>query len=181
MSRIGKKPIIIPKAVTVSKNGSLLTVKGEKGELARTLVPEIDVEIAEGVLTVKPVGASRKTPALWGLYRALIQGMVEGVTKGFEKRLEIEGVGYRAALEGKDLKFALGFSHPVMFPAPEGISFAVEKNAVIVKGINKELVGEIAAKIRGLKKPEPYKGKGIRYAGEVIRRKAGKKATAAGG
>lgn len=178
MSRIGKKPIIIPKSVTVSKNGSLLTVKGEKGELARTLIPEVDVEIADGVLTVKPIGTSRKTPALWGLYRALIQGMVEGVSKGFEKRLEIEGVGYRVALEGKDLKFALGFSHPVLFPAPDGITFVVEKNAIIVKGINKELVGEIAAKIRGLKKPEPYKGKGIRYAGEVIRRKAGKKATA---
>lgn len=181
MSRIGKKPIIILKGVTVTKNGSLLTVKGEKGELTRTLISEIAVEIAEGVLTVIPSGTSRKTPALWGLYRALIQNMIDGVAKGFEKRLEIEGVGYRVALEGSNLTFALGFSHPVKFAAPAGITFTVEKNAIMIRGVDKELVGETAAKIRNLKPPEPYKGKGIRYAGEVIRRKAGKKATAAGG
>ncbi|MDO8600703.1 MAG: 50S ribosomal protein L6 [bacterium] len=181
MSRIGKKPIEIPKGVTVTKNGSLVIVKGEKGELERTLVREIDLDIAEGMLTVKPIGTSRKTPALWGLYRALIQNMIDGVAKGFEKRLEIEGVGYRAALEGKDLTFALGFSHPVKFPAPDGITFTVEKNTILIRGADKERVGETAAKIRDLKPPEPYKGKGIRYAGEVIRRKAGKKAVAAGG
>lgn len=178
MSRIGKKPIIIPKGVTVIKNGFSVTVKGEMGELTRALVREIDVEIADGMLTVKPVGSSRKTPALWGLYRALIQNMIDGVAKGFEKRLEIEGIGYRAAMEGNNLLFALGFSHPVKFSAPDGITFSVEKNAIMIKGRDKELVGETAAKIRGLKPPEPYKGKGIRYAGEVIRRKAGKKATA---
>jgi large subunit ribosomal protein L6 len=178
MSRIGKKSIIIPHGVTVAKNGSLLSVQGEKGKLARTLIPEIDVEITNGVLTVKPVGTSRKTPALWGLYRALIQNMIDGVAKGFEKRLAIEGVGYRAALDGNNLTLALGFSHPVKFSAPEGIAFLVEKNTIIIKGIDKELVGETAAKIRHLKPPEPYKGKGIRYAGEVVRRKAGKKAVA---
>jgi len=130
-----------------------------------------------GTLVVVPVAETKRTPALWGLTRAIVAHSVEGVSKGFEKKLEIEGIGYRVNLDGKDFVFALGFSHLVRFPAPAGIEFKVEKNVITVSGFDKELVGETAAKIRALKKPEPYKGKGIHYQGEVVRRKAGKKAT----
>lgn len=179
MSRIGKKPIAIPDGVSIKIAGGVAEIKGPKGSL--TLCPPHGISVLEKEkeIVVVPDYESRETKKLWGTVRALIANMVEGVTKGYEKRLEVEGVGFRANLSGKNLELALGFSHPVKVPAPEGIEFRVEKNAIIVSGISKELVGRVAAEIRALKKPEPYKGKGIRYAGEIIRRKAGKKATAA--
>ena len=155
----------------------MVKIKGPKGEIVRTLPGEISVEIKDGVMKVVPVKETKRTQALWGLTRAILAHSVLGVSRGFEKKLEIEGVGFRVNLEGKNLVLLLGFSHPVRFPAPQGIEFKVDKNIITVSGFDKELVGETAAKIRALKKPEPYKGKGIRYQGEVIRRKAGKKVT----
>lgn len=178
MSRIGKKPIELAPGVTATKEGSVLVVAGPKGTLRRTVRPEIAVAIHGNILVVTPVATSRETPAYWGMTRALIAAMAEGVSRGFEKKLEIAGIGYRAILDGPTLQFALGFSHPVRVEAPEGITFRVEKNVITVSGVDKELVGNVAAHIRKLKPPEPYKGKGIRYLGEVIRRKAGKKAVA---
>ena len=177
MSRIGKKPIEIPSGVVVTVDGQRVSVRGPKGEIHRQVRPEIKIEMADNRLILSSAIETKKTPAFWGLTRALLAHAVEGVSKGFEKRLEIEGIGYRVALEGKDLVFQLGFSHPVRFPAPPGVEFKVEKNVITVSGFNKEIVGETAARIRALKKPEPYKGKGIHYQGEIIRRKAGKKAT----
>lgn len=179
MSRIGKKPIIIPDGVNIVTDGFNVSVKGPKGELSWKLNPAIGVEIEDKTLVVKPVLSAKKSAALWGTTRARIQNVVDGVTKGFEKKLEIEGIGYRAALEGNGLQLVLGFSHPVRFNAPNGIQLKVEKNVVTISGIDKDLVGETAARIRALKPPEPYKGKGIKYQGEIIRRKAGKKAVAA--
>lgn len=176
MSRIGKKPIELPHGVTVVKNGRVLSVAGPRGNLTLTLRPEIDAEVQGAVLKVVPVSGVRKVAALWGLTRALLAAMVEGVSRGFERKLEIEGIGYRAGLDGGNLQLAVGFSHPIEVNAPPGISFKVEKNVVTVSGIDKELVGDVAAKIRKIRPPEPYKGKGIRYLGERIRRKAGKKA-----
>lgn len=161
------------------KNGSLITIKGPKGELVWTLVPEIDIDVSGDMLAVKLVKSTKKAAALWGLTRAHLHNMVEGVTKGFEKKLEIEGIGYRASMDGFNLSLTLGFSHPVHFEAPSGIQFKVEKNVITVSGIDKVLVGRVAAQIRTLKPPEPYKGKGIRYQGEIIRRKQGKRAVAA--
>ena len=179
MSRIGKKPIQIPDGVTVAKEGNLVRVKGLKGELSWEFNPVVDIDISEKEILVRPAVQSKKTPAIWGTTRARIQNMVDGVTRGFEKKLELEGIGYRAALEGQNLQLSIGFSHPVRVEAPPGIKFAVEKNVITVSGIDKDLVGATAAEIRSMKKPEPYKGKGIRYQGEVVRRKQGKKATAA--
>ncbi len=180
MSRIGKKPIPIPEGVTVAVTGDTVSVKGPKGELKRVVHPDIRVETREGIIYVSPSRVSKKTPALWGLFRSLIAGMVEGVTAGFEKKLELEGIGHRASLEGDGtLSLALGFSHPVKVKPRTGIKFSVEKNVITISGVDKELVGNAASRIRDLKPPEPYKGKGIRYQGEVIRRKAGKKAVAA--
>ena len=177
MSRIGKKIIVIPSGVTVSVAGDQLSVKGPKGELHLTVHSDMDIEVKDGIVTVTPKkNASKKAPGIWGLSRTLVANMVTGVTNGFEKVLEFEGIGYRVALEGTTLVMQLGFSHPVRFEAPKGISFAVVKNTITISGFDKEQVGEAAARIRALKKPEPYKGKGIRYRGEVIRRKAGKKA-----
>ena len=182
MSRIGKKIIDIPSGVTVSVAGLDVSVKGPKGELRRTIHSDMDAVLSDGRIAVSPrKGASKKAPAIWGLTRSLIANMVAGVSQGFEKVLEFEGIGFRAALEGPALVMQLGFSHPVRIEAPGGIAFAVQKNTITISGIDKELVGEVAARIRALKKPEPYKGKGIRYRGEVIRRKAGKKAVASGG
>ncbi len=181
MSRIGKKPISIPEGVEVQKEGEKIKVKGSKGELERAVNPEIRVEIKENRISVIPQGETKKTKALWGLNRALIANMVQGVTNGFEKKLEIEGVGYKARMEGNDLIIEVGFSHPVKIAAPEGINFSVVKNIITVFGIEKDKVGQLAAKIRRVKPPEPYKGKGIRYQGEKIRRKAGKKAAASEG
>lgn len=175
MSRIGKKPISIPEDVEVKIEGQKIIVKGPRGELQREVRPEVKIEIKDKEIIVVPVKETKKTKAFWGLTRALIANMIEGVTKGYEKKLEIEGIGYKANLEGDDLILQVGFSHPVKIKQEEGIKFSIEKNIVTVSGINKELVGQIAAKIRAVKPPEPYKGKGIRYLGEYIRRKAGKK------
>ncbi|QQG45037.1 MAG: 50S ribosomal protein L6 [Candidatus Sungiibacteriota bacterium] len=179
MSRIGKKPIPVPVGVAVSLDGSNLVVKGPKGELTRLLHPDIAIEIKEGEISVTTRRQTKKTPALWGLFRSLIANMIVGVTAGYEKKLEFEGVGYRANLEGDTLIMQLGFSHPARLEAPSGIKFSVEKNSITILGIDKELVGETAARLRSLKPVEPYKGKGIRYKGEIVRRKAGKKAVAA--
>ncbi len=181
MSRIGKQPIIIPKEAAVKIENGIISVKGPKGELSYKMRPEIKAEIKDGSIVVYPILETKKTSAFWGLTRALISNMVKGVTQGYEKRLEIEGIGFKAIVEGKDLVLSLGFTHPVFVKAPEGAQFKVEKNVIVVSGFDKELVGKTAAHIRSLKKPEPYKGKGIRYQGEVVRRKAGKKAVAAGG
>ena len=177
MSRIGKKPIEIPESVTVSVAPGRVTVNGPKGELTQAINPDMKVEQTNGTLTVERPTDRGDHRALHGLTRSLIANMVEGVTDGFEKRLEIQGVGYRAKLQGKSLELALGYSHPVSVPAPEGIEFEVpQPTEVIVRGIDKQLVGETAAQIRKKRPPEPYKGKGIRYSGEYVRRKVGKRA-----
>lgn len=176
MSRIGKKPIDIPKGVEITQAEGNIRVKGPKGELACDIRPEIKVDISEDQVVVAPVKDSLKARQLWGLSRTLIANMVQGVTEGYSKKLVIEGVGYRAAVEGSSLVLSVGFSHPVVINAPEGVTFTVEKNVVTVEGIDKQLVGKMAADIRKVKKAEPYKGKGIKYEGEIIRRKEGKKA-----
>jgi len=178
MSRIGKKPIKIPEGVEVKIEGDLIVVKGPKGELKNQIRPEIKIEAKDRQIEFKPKIFNKGMPALWGTYRSLIFNMMEGVTKGFEKIMEIEGVGYRAILEGKDLVLNLGYSHPLKIKAPQGIEFKVEKNIITISGIDKQSVGQVAAEIRSQRKPEPYKGKGIKYRGEIIRRKAGKKAVA---
>jgi large subunit ribosomal protein L6 len=180
MSKIGKQPIQIPQGLEVKIDGNLIMVKGPKGELKRELAREIKAEIKNGQITVSINKSSKRSAALWGLSRMLLYNMIEGVKNGFEKKLEIEGIGYKAALQGKDLVLSLGYSHPVNFKAMPGIEFKVEKNTIIVSGIDKELVGQVAANIRKLRKPEPYKGKGIRYQGEVVKRKAGKKVVKSG-
>lgn len=175
MSRIGKRPIPIPAKVTVTVDGQSINVKGPKGELSRTLPFGVVVEQEGDLLLVKRRDDSRPARERHGLCRTLVANMVEGVSQGFQKRLEIQGVGYRAQVQGKTLNLSLGFSHPVKFDPPSGIDFAVENNTnVIISGIDKEIVGNIAASIRATRPPEPYKGKGVRYAGEFVRRKAGK-------
>lgn len=175
MSRIGKRPITIPDKVTVTVNGLHVNVKGPKGQLERTLPSQVTVEQDGKEVTVKRVDDSRVARQRHGLSRTLVANMVDGVSKGFEKRLQIQGVGYRAQVQGRNLILNVGYSHPVEIQPPEGIQIAVEKNTEItVTGINKEEVGNTAAKIRDVRPPEPYKGKGIRYAGEMVRRKAGK-------
>ncbi|HWC34095.1 MAG TPA: 50S ribosomal protein L6 [Mycobacteriales bacterium] len=175
MSRIGKLPIPVPSGVEVTISGRDITVKGPKGELSHSVVEPITVEQADGSLLVKRPDDERDSKARHGLTRTLVNNMVVGVTEGFSKTLEIVGTGYRVQAKGKDLEFALGFSHPVPVPAPDGITFAVESpTRFVVSGIDKQKVGETAANIRKIRKPEPYKGKGVRYADEVVRRKAGK-------
>ncbi|MGO1054026.1 50S ribosomal protein L6 [Crossiella sp. CA198] len=176
MSRIGKLPIPVPAGVDVKIDGPSVTVKGPKGTLAHTLVEPILIERDEdGVLQVKRPNDERRSRALHGLSRTLVHNMVVGVTAGYEKKLEIHGVGYRVALKGSELEFALGYSHSVKVTPPEGITFVVESpTRFSVVGIDKQQVGEVAANIRKLRKPDPYKGKGVRYAGEIIRRKVGK-------
>jgi large subunit ribosomal protein L6 len=176
MSRIGKLPVPIPSGVEVQIDGALVTVKGPKGTLSHTLAGGITAERSDdGSLQITRPDDERDSKALHGLSRTLVANMVAGVTEGFEKQLEIVGVGYRVQAKGSNLEFALGYSHPVVVQAPDGISFAVESPTKFsVKGIDKQQVGETAANIRKLRKPEPYKGKGIRYAGERVRRKAGK-------
>jgi len=192
MSRIGKKPIEILEGVEVKVEGNKVKVKGPKGELEKEFSPEMRIELKEGKVFVSPqaetpqenqlatAGRTKKTKALWGLTRALISNLILGVTNGFEKKLEIEGLGYRASTEEEGLILQVGFTHPVKIKSPAGIKFLVEKNIITVLGPDKELVGQIAAKIRKVRPPEPYKGKGIRYIGEQIRRKAGKRAVTAG-
>jgi len=176
MSRIGRKPIPVPAGVDVTIDGRTVKVKGPKGELTHVLADPITVERGEdGALYVKRPNDERRSKELHGLSRTLIANMITGVTEGYRKSLEISGTGYRVTAKGKDLEFALGFSHPVVVEAPEGITFTVEKPTLFhVSGIDKQLVGEVAANIRKIRPPEPYKGKGIRYLGEAIRRKAGK-------
>ncbi len=175
MSRIGKLPVIVPKGVDVKVDGRTVHVKGPKGELARTFHAAVEVARDDGSVIVTRKDDSQQSRALHGLSRTLIANMVRGVTEGYAKDLEISGTGYRAQLVGKKLQLALGYSHPIDIDPPAGISFAVETPQKLrVSGIDKELVGEMAAKIRGLRVPDPYKAKGVKYAGEVIRRKAGK-------
>ncbi|MBB5954859.1 large subunit ribosomal protein L6 [Saccharothrix tamanrassetensis] len=176
MSRIGKLPITVPSGVDVNIAGQDVSVKGPKGTLSLTVAEPIIIEkVEDGTLEVKRPNDERRSRSLHGLSRTLVQNMVIGVTQGYEKKMEIHGVGYRVALKGSDLEFALGYSHPVKVEAPEGITFAVETpTRFSVSGIDKQLVGEVAANIRKLRKPDPYKGKGVRYAGEKIRRKVGK-------
>ncbi|MDQ1335944.1 MAG: large subunit ribosomal protein [Thermodesulfobacteriota bacterium] len=174
MSRIGKRPISIPANVDVTVDGDRVRVKGPKGVLERSVHPKISIELDGNALRVTTNDESREARSLHGLFGALVSNMVEGVTKGFQKGLEIVGVGYRAELKGRTAVFSLGYSHPIHFDLPEGIDAAVEKSKIVLSGIDKELLGVTAAKIRGLRSPEPYKGKGIKYADEVIRRKAGK-------
>lgn len=175
MSRIGKKPIPVPKDVTVQLSGNTVTVKGPKGELSRAIHPLLKVAMENGTVTVARPGDEQQHKALHGLSRTLVANMIEGVSKGFEKVLEIQGVGYKAEANPKGVNLSLGFSHPVSYPAPAGIKIAVENNTVVkISGANKELVGQVAAELRALRPPEPYKGKGIRYQGERVRRKAGK-------
>ncbi len=180
MSRIGIKPILLPEGVTVEESDRRVTVTGPRGTLSLALRPEVGLAMDGGAVRVELIRPARKAAAYWGLTRSLLARMVEGVSRGFEKKLEIEGIGYRAALEGHTLVLALGFSHPVRIEPPAGITFRVEKNAVTVSGVDPVRVGDVAASIRKLRPPEPYKGKGIRYAGEIIRRKAGKKAVSTG-
>jgi large subunit ribosomal protein L6 len=175
MSRIGKRPIPVPPKVTVTINGQAVTVKGPKGELNRVLPDGVYAEQEGDALHVKRRDDSRMARERHGLGRTLVANMVQGVSQGFERRLEIQGVGYRAQVQGRNLLMNMGYSHPVQIEPPDGVSFAVENNVnVTVSGINKEDVGNTSAKIRAVRPPEPYKGKGIRYAGEVVRRKAGK-------
>lgn len=175
MSRIGKKPVAVPKGVSVTVTGHQVSVKGPKGELRRTLHPEIQLSLqGDQVLVTRP-SDEPKHKALHGLTRTLVQNMVDGVATGFQKVLEIQGVGYKAEAKPTGLQLALGFSHPVVYPAPAGIKFTVDGSTIVrIEGPDKELVGQVAAEIRSLRKPEPYKGKGVRYQGEVVRRKAGK-------
>jgi large subunit ribosomal protein L6 len=174
MSRIGKRPIPIPKGVEVKLDGDILTVKGPKGKLERRINPKVQIKVDDQDLFVSVKDKTREVGALHGLFGALIWNMVTGVTKGFEKVLEIVGVGYRAELKGRTAVFNLGYSHPINFELPEGIEARIDKAKIYLSGIDKELLGVTAAKIRSLRSPEPYKGKGIKYEDEVIRRKAGK-------
>ena len=175
MSRIGRLPITVPPGVTVTVDGRAITVVGPKGTLSRDLHPDMSVAQSDGSLLVERPDESKTHKELHGLTRTLVSNMVEGVTTGFRKGLEITGVGYRATLNGRKLQLNLGYSHPIEIDPPSGISFEVDNpTRLAVVGIDKELVGQIAAKVRAMRKPEPYKGKGVRYAGEVVRRKAGK-------
>jgi large subunit ribosomal protein L6 len=176
MSRIGKKAVAIPSGVTVTLDGQTVTVKGPKGQLSWTVADEIEVKQEGSELQLSKRGEGQRSQAMWGLSRSLVANMVTGVTTGFEQTLELVGVGYRAQMKGPALSMQLGFSHDVDIPAPTGISFATPKQTEIkISGIDKQAVGEMAARIRRMRPPEPYKGKGVRYAGEKVRRKEGKK------
>jgi large subunit ribosomal protein L6 len=177
MSRIGRKPIEIPAGVTVSQQADRIEVNGPKGTLELRLLPGLKLEQADNVLTLSKVVENIETQSSFGLMRTLIANMVTGVSKGYERQLEINGVGYRAAVSGNNVNLSLGFSHPVSFQLPAGITAKMEKNVLTISGHDKQLVGQVAANIRALKKPEPYKGKGIKYIEERIRRKAGKTAS----
>ncbi len=176
MSRIGKQPVVIPSGVEVKLEGEKIVAK--KGNLVKEVDTKgnVDVKIEDNKIVFEPKGQDRQSRAYWGTYRSLTNNMIEGLVKGFEKRLEINGVGYRAQISGKNLELQLGFSHPVIYPIPEGIEIKVEKNIIVVKGHDKQQVGQVAAEIRSFRPPEPYKGKGVKYVDEVIIRKAGKTA-----
>ena len=176
MSRLGKQPVALPNGVEVTLADSVLTVKGPKGTLTRTVHKDVNITIDNGVVSVAPAAETDEARALWGTFAAHVRNMVTGVTEGFTKVLEIEGVGYRAELRGNTLVLSMGFSHPVEMELPEGVAATVEKNVITLTAADKEVVGQFAANVRKVKKPEPYKGKGIRYQGEYIIRKQGKKA-----
>lgn len=176
MSRIGKKPVPVPQGVTATVDGQTVTAKGPKGELKFVVNDEVLVKLENGEIAVQPRDESKGARSKWGMSRSQIVNILHGVKDGFEKKLEINGVGYRAALQGKDLQLALGFSHDVIYRAPEGVTITVPKpTEIVVAGIDKQVVGQVAAEIREYRGPEPYKGKGVKYAGEVIVRKEGKK------
>jgi large subunit ribosomal protein L6 len=180
MSRIGKKPVTLPKGVTAQIEGHRVTIKGPKGEISRTMHAELAIAVEDGTVVVKRPSDEPRHKALHGLTRTLVSNMVEGVTKGFAKSLEIQGVGYKAEPKPFGVQLVVGFSHPVPYHAPQGIKISVENNVLVkVEGVDKELVGQVAAELRNVRPPEPYKGKGIRYVGEQVRRKAGKTAQAA--
>ncbi len=181
MSRIGEKPITLPKSVELKLDGAFILTKGPKGELKRLLDPRIEITIVDGQVFIKLKKQENSASALWGLYRALVSNMIKGVDTGFERVLTFQGVGFRAVASGNNLDLNLGFSHPIKYEAPAGISFKVEKNKIIISGIDREMVGHVASSIRSLKKPEPYKGSGIKYEEEVIIKKAGKKAATTAG
>jgi len=176
MSRVGKKAVAIPAGVTASIAGQTVNVKGPKGALSMVLHNDISAKVESGGIRVDPANETTRARAMWGTHRALIANLIEGVTKGFEHKLEINGVGYRAALQGKNLQIQLGYSHDIVFPIPEGITITVPKaTEIVVTGIDRQKVGQVAAKIRGFKPPEPYKGKGVKYSNEFVFRKEGKK------
>jgi large subunit ribosomal protein L6 len=176
MSRVGKKPVVIPGGVTAKIDGQHVAVKGAKGELHFTAPDAVSVKLEGGAVQVTPLGEDKKSRALWGTARARVQNLVVGVTKGFEKKLEINGVGYKAAVAGKNLQLSLGYSHDILFPIPGGVTITTPKpTEITVAGIDKQQVGQVAAEIRDFRGPEPYKGKGVKYAGEFIFRKEGKK------
>jgi large subunit ribosomal protein L6 len=176
MSRIGKKPIVIPSGVTAKLDGRTIAVKGARGELSFTAPDEVSVSIDGGAVHVKPQGDDKRARAMWGMTRAQIANLVGGVTHGFEKKLEINGVGYKAAIAGRNLQLSLGYSHDIMYPIPAGVTITTPRpTEIAVAGIDKKQVGQIAAEIRALRSPEPYKGKGVKYVGEFIFRKEGKK------
>lgn len=179
MSRIGKNPILIPAGTDVSVASHEITVKGKGGTLKRMLHPAISIKVEGSQVVVAPARQDRLGRSLWGTYASHVKNMIAGVNTPFVKKLQVEGIGYRAELAGKQLKLQVGFSHPVLLNIPQGITAAIEKNVITVSGADKEQVGEFAASVRAVKKPEPYKGKGIRYEGEVVRQKQGKKAAAA--
>lgn len=176
MSKIGKKPIPVPAGVQVDIQDRMVIAKGPKGTLSREVPAELDFRVEADQLLIRPMDGADSTT--WGLYRALVRNMIIGVSEGFTRVLEFQGVGYKAAVKGSDLELSLGYSHPITVKAPEGIAFSVDKNTITVAGIDKELVGHVAATIRSQREPEPYKLSGIKYAGEVIKKKAGKKAVA---
>jgi large subunit ribosomal protein L6 len=176
LSRIGKLPITLPGGITADLQATQITIKGPKGELSRPLLPSVKVSLSDNVLTLEPKDETADTKAKHGLMRALIANMVTGVNEGFTKQLEIHGVGYRASAAGKTHKLSLGYSHDINFEVPDGIEVSMQESNIIVSGIDKQLVGQTAARIRAYRKPEPYKGKGIRYTGEYIIRKSGKTA-----
>jgi large subunit ribosomal protein L6 len=179
MSRIGKQPIRIPQGVKVQVEGLTVRAEGPKGKLAQPVPAGLTPRVADGSIVIERQGEDRRVRALHGLARALVANMVTGVKDGFERRLEIVGIGYRAQMQGKSIQLALGYSHPVLFPLPDGITAEIDKQtAITLRGADKAVLGQTAAKLRALREPDPYKGKGIRYAGEVVRRKVGKKAGA---
>jgi len=176
MSRIGKKAVAVPSGVTANVDGQTIKVKGPKGALQYVVPDDISVAMDKGSIKVDPRNETKRARSMWGTSRTLVSNLMEGVTKGFENKLEINGVGYRAAVQGKNLQLSLGYSHEVLFPIPEGIAIVTPKpTEIVITGIDKQKVGQVAAEIRAFRKPEPYKGKGVRYAGEFIFRKEGKK------
>jgi len=174
MSRIGKKAVQIPAGVEANLNDRVLTIKGPKGSLDMAFVSEVDAKLEDNAVTVTPRGNGKRARSMWGMQRTNVSNLVEGVTNGFTKTLELNGVGYRAAMQGKNVNLQLGFSHDIIFDLPEGVEAVAQKGELEIKGIDKQAVGQVAAKIRSLRKPEPYKGKGIRYKDEYVRSKQGK-------